>query len=75
MNAARAAGAPLGLFPFVQLVRFFQIERGGLLSEELWVLKMKIILAWSIGAYVGVVIFVNALFILVSPRAWFRLPW
>jgi hypothetical protein len=42
--------------------------------EELWVLRMKIILGWSIVLVVGAVAFVNALFMLASPRAWFRLP-
>lgn len=36
---------------------------------------MKTILIWSLGAYVGVVMFVNGLFMLTSPKAWFRLPW
>jgi hypothetical protein len=35
---------------------------------------MKFILGWSIIAVLGLVIFVNALFMLISPRAWFRLP-
>ena len=33
------------------------------------------ILAWSLAAYVGVVMLVNGVFMLLSPRAWFRLPW
>jgi hypothetical protein len=35
---------------------------------------MKIILGWSIVFVVGAVMFVNALFMLASPRAWFHLP-
>jgi hypothetical protein len=35
---------------------------------------MKIILGWSIVVVVGAVMFVNALFMLASPAAWFRLP-
>jgi len=35
---------------------------------------MKTILGWSIVVVVGAVMFVNALFMLASPRAWFRLP-
>ena len=35
---------------------------------------MKIILGWSIVAVVGAIMFVNALFMLASPKAWFRLP-
>ena len=35
---------------------------------------MKIILGWSLIVVLGTVMFVNALFMLVSPRAWFRLP-
>jgi hypothetical protein len=35
---------------------------------------MKIILGWSIVALVGTLLFVNALFMVASPRAWFRLP-
>jgi len=35
---------------------------------------MKIILGWSIVVVVGVVISVNALFMLASPKVWFRLP-
>jgi hypothetical protein len=35
---------------------------------------MKIILGWSMIAIIGAVVFVNALFMLASPRAWFRLP-
>jgi len=35
---------------------------------------MKIILGWSIVFIVGAVMFVNALFMFASPRAWFRLP-
>jgi uncharacterized membrane protein YvlD (DUF360 family) len=34
---------------------------------------MKIILGWSI-VVVGALMFVNGLFMLASPRAWFRLP-
>ena len=35
---------------------------------------MKTILGWTIVVVVGAVMFVNALFMLASPRAWFRLP-
>jgi hypothetical protein len=35
---------------------------------------MKIILGWSMVAIIGAVVFVNALFMLASPTAWFRLP-
>ena len=36
-------------------------------------LSMKII-GWSIVVIVGVMMFVNAVFMLASPSAWFRLP-
>jgi hypothetical protein len=35
---------------------------------------IKTILGWSLLAALGAVLFVNALFMLASPRAWFRLP-
>jgi hypothetical protein len=35
---------------------------------------MKTIIGWSIVVVVGAVMFVNALFMLASPRAWFHLP-
>jgi hypothetical protein len=35
---------------------------------------MRTIVGWSIVAVVGAVMLVNALFMLASPRAWFRLP-
>jgi len=35
---------------------------------------IKTILGWSLLAVLGAVLFVNALFMLASPRAWFRLP-
>ncbi len=35
---------------------------------------MKIILGWSMLVALGVVLFVNAIFMLVSPKTWFRLP-
>jgi hypothetical protein len=35
---------------------------------------MKIILGWTMIAVIGVVLSVNALFMLVSPKAWFRMP-
>ncbi len=35
---------------------------------------MKTILGWSIIVIIGAVLSVNAIFMLVSPRAWFRLP-
>ena len=35
---------------------------------------MKIILGWSLIVVLGAVMFVNAIFMLVSPRTWFRLP-
>ena len=35
---------------------------------------MKIVLGWSRVAVVGTVISINALFMLASPRTWFRLP-
>ena len=35
---------------------------------------MKIILGWSVVFVVAIVLFINALFMLASPRAWFRLP-
>jgi len=37
-------------------------------------LMIKTILGWSLLAALGAVLFVNALFMLASPRAWFRLP-
>jgi hypothetical protein len=44
------------------------------LCEELWVQNLKVILGWGIVVVVGAVMFMNALFMLASPRAWFRLP-
>jgi hypothetical protein len=35
---------------------------------------MKLILGWIIVAVVGGVMFVNALYMLACPKAWFRLP-
>ena len=35
---------------------------------------MKVILGWSFIVVLGAVLLVNALFMLASPRAWFRLP-
>jgi hypothetical protein len=35
---------------------------------------MKLILYWSVIAIVVVIMVINALFMLASPRAWFRLP-
>lgn len=35
---------------------------------------MKVIVGWSIVILVAAVMFVNALFMLASPRAWFHLP-
>ncbi len=35
---------------------------------------MKIILGWSLLIILGVVLLLNAIFMLASPRAWFRLP-
>ena len=35
---------------------------------------MPQILGWFMGAVLGVGLLVNALFMLLSPRAWFRLP-
>jgi len=35
---------------------------------------MRQILGWAMGAVLGVGLLVNALFMLISPRAWFRLP-
>jgi hypothetical protein len=37
-------------------------------------LSMRIILGWSMVVTVGAVMLVNALLMLASPRAWFRLP-
>src|SRR5438477_5731600 len=34
----------------------------------------KTILGWGLIVFIGAVVFINALFMLVSPRAWFRLP-
>jgi hypothetical protein len=44
------------------------------LFEKLRVLVMKVILGWSLIVVLGAVLLVNALFMLASPRAWFRLP-
>lgn len=35
---------------------------------------MRQILGWIMGAALGVGLLVNALFMLLSPKAWFRLP-
>ena len=35
---------------------------------------IKPILGWSLIVFLGAVLFANALFMLVSPKAWFRLP-
>lgn len=35
---------------------------------------IKPILGWSVIVFLGAVLFVNALFMLASPKAWFRLP-
>jgi hypothetical protein len=37
-------------------------------------LMMKSILGWSLLTVLGAVLLVNALFMLASPKAWFRLP-
>src|SRR5262249_52783226 len=39
----------------------------------LWVCKMRTVLGMSIIVVLGAVVFLNALFMLVSPKAWFRL--
>ncbi len=44
------------------------------LREELWVRKMKLILGLTMIVIVGVWGGINALYMIVSPRAWFRLP-
>jgi hypothetical protein len=44
------------------------------LFEKSRVLLMKVILGWSFIVVLGAVLLVNALFMLASPRAWFRLP-
>jgi hypothetical protein len=36
---------------------------------------MKTILGWILVFFVLMFCFVNGLFMLISPRAWFRLPW
>jgi hypothetical protein len=36
--------------------------------------NMKIVLGWSLIVVLGLALSVNALFMLVSPKAWFRLP-
>jgi hypothetical protein len=36
---------------------------------------MRQILGWFYGAVLGAVLLVNALFMLISPQAWFRLPY
>jgi hypothetical protein len=35
---------------------------------------MAKILGWTIAASVGLVVVFNALYMLISPKAWFRLP-
>lgn len=44
------------------------------LFQELRMLSMKEAVGWTLVAGVMVVMFINGIFMLASPRAWFRLP-
>jgi hypothetical protein len=44
------------------------------LYPKLRKMLMRQILGWTMGAVVALVLLINALFMLISPRAWFRFP-